>query len=117
VAGQSPRQARILQFWRALEPGEIRVCAPTTTSSQVYRPCRPRKGTRCRSPRSWRQSRQARRPGLAARRPNLINVAVSRAKQRLYVIGNHAAWSTQPHFDQLARTPREALETQAALVT
>jgi len=40
----------------------------------------------------------------AARRPNLINVAVSRAKQRLYVIGNHAAWSTQPHFDQLART-------------
>jgi hypothetical protein len=47
------------------------------------------------------------RPGArawAASRPNFINVAISRAKQRLYVIGNHAAWSTQPYYNRLART-------------
>ncbi|GAA2673909.1 MULTISPECIES: ATP-binding protein [Actinosynnema] len=43
----------------------------------------------------------------AAGRPNLLNVAVSRAKRRLYVIGDHAAWSRQRHFDVLAaRLPR-----------
>lgn len=47
------------------------------------------------------------RPGArawAAQKPNLLNVAVSRAKQRLYVIGNHGVWSGQPHFGLLART-------------
>jgi hypothetical protein len=47
------------------------------------------------------------RPGArswAAERPNLVNVAVSRAKQRLYVVGNHAAWSGLPSFDLLARS-------------
>ncbi len=45
------------------------------------------------------------RPGArtwAAQKPNLLNVAVSRAKQRLYVIGNHNAWASQPHFALLA---------------
>ncbi|WP_433259616.1 DEAD/DEAH box helicase (plasmid) [Streptosporangium sp. CA-135522] len=42
----------------------------------------------------------------AAQRPNLLNVAVSRAKRRLYVIGNHAQWSQQRHFDVLARDLR-----------
>lgn len=40
----------------------------------------------------------------AAQKPNLLNVAVSRAKQRLYVIGNHGVWAGQPHFALLART-------------
>jgi hypothetical protein len=38
----------------------------------------------------------------AAAKPNLLNVAVSRAKRRLYVIGNHDSWSTHQHFDTLA---------------
>ncbi|WP_157430873.1 DEAD/DEAH box helicase [Actinomadura macra] len=45
------------------------------------------------------------RPGAkswAAQKPNLVNVAVSRARRRLYVIGNHREWSRQRHFDVLA---------------
>ncbi|MEV6953039.1 DEAD/DEAH box helicase [Streptomyces sp. NPDC051183] len=38
----------------------------------------------------------------AASRPNLLNVAVSRAKRRLFVIGNLAAWRDQRHFTTLA---------------
>ncbi|MFC4049909.1 DEAD/DEAH box helicase [Actinomadura syzygii] len=45
------------------------------------------------------------RPGAkswAAQKPNLVNVAVSRARRRLYVIGNHREWSRHRHFDVLA---------------
>lgn len=38
----------------------------------------------------------------AASKPNLLNVTVSRAKRRLYVIGDRQAWGTQRHFDILA---------------
>ncbi|GAB2492038.1 hypothetical protein GCM10027063_35330 [Promicromonospora xylanilytica] len=38
----------------------------------------------------------------AATRPNLLNVAVSRAKHRLYVIGDREDWKGLPHFDVLA---------------
>lgn len=38
----------------------------------------------------------------AAQRPNLVNVAVSRAKRRLYVIGDRAAWSKLDYFAALA---------------
>jgi AAA domain len=35
--------------------------------------------------------------------PNMLNVAVTRARHRLYVIGNRPAWSAHRYFDQLAR--------------
>ncbi|HXP98622.1 MAG TPA: DEAD/DEAH box helicase, partial [Solirubrobacteraceae bacterium] len=47
----------------------------------------------------------SRRPGArawAAQKPNLLNVAVSRARRRLYVIGDREAWSRLEHFDVLA---------------
>ncbi|OAP28702.1 Viral (Superfamily 1) RNA helicase [Amycolatopsis sp. M39] len=38
----------------------------------------------------------------AAEKPNLLNVAVSRAKRRFYVIGNRERWKDLPHFTVLA---------------
>ena len=38
----------------------------------------------------------------AAQKPNLLNVAVSRAKSRLYVVGNRQAWRQRRHFSVLA---------------
>ncbi|MFE7503761.1 DEAD/DEAH box helicase [Promicromonospora sp. NPDC057488] len=38
----------------------------------------------------------------ASGRPNLLNVAVSRAEHRLYVIGNRDAWKDHPYFSTLA---------------
>jgi superfamily I DNA and/or RNA helicase len=38
----------------------------------------------------------------AAEKPNLLNVAVSRARRRLYVIGNHEVWSGHAYFGTLA---------------
>jgi hypothetical protein len=38
----------------------------------------------------------------AAERPNLLNVAVSRAKRRLYVVGDREAWMRQRYFNVLA---------------
>jgi superfamily I DNA and/or RNA helicase len=46
------------------------------------------------------------RPGartFATETPNLLNVAVTRAKRRLYVIGNRATWGSERYFDILAK--------------
>jgi hypothetical protein len=46
--------------------------------------------------------RDGARRWAAGERPNLINVAVSRAKRRLYVIGDRDRWSKQKHTATLA---------------
>jgi hypothetical protein len=46
-----------------------------------------------------------RKPGaraFATKSPNLLNVAVTRAKRRLYVIGNRDAWGREGYFTTLA---------------
>lgn len=40
----------------------------------------------------------------AAGTPNILNVAVSRAKQRIYVIGSHGAWSGVGHMGDVANS-------------
>ena len=39
----------------------------------------------------------------AASQPNLLNVALTRARARIYVIGDFDAWSRQPYFSRLAQ--------------
>ena len=38
-----------------------------------------------------------------AQSPNMLNVAITRAKERLYVIGNREVWSKHRYFDHLAK--------------
>lgn len=38
----------------------------------------------------------------AAQRPNMLNVAVSRTRRRLYVVGNHEHWSRLPYYSSLS---------------
>lgn len=59
------------------------------------------------------QSQQGAR-AWAAGTPNILNVAVSRAKQNLYVVGSHAAWSGIGHARELAHPsalPKKCLLT------
>ena len=34
--------------------------------------------------------------------PNILNVAITRAKNLLFVVGNHNIWSKKPHFQELS---------------
>lgn len=44
----------------------------------------------------------------ASDRPNILNVALTRARSRVHVIGSAADWGCQPYFDILARRMEEA---------
>ncbi|WP_064681654.1 DEAD/DEAH box helicase [Rhizobium bangladeshense] len=48
--------------------------------------------------------------GWAASKPNLLNVALTRAKRRFYIVGDRALWQTLPYFREAAN----ALETVQA---
>ncbi|MGH3830290.1 MAG: DEAD/DEAH box helicase [Pseudonocardiaceae bacterium] len=53
----------------------------------------------------------------AAESPNLLNVAVSRARRRLYVIGNRQNWQDHRYFDVLAAAlPNAAAAPEASTV-
>jgi superfamily I DNA and/or RNA helicase len=41
--------------------------------------------------------------GWAGKEPNIVNVAVSRAQQNLYVVGSYGAWSRTGFFREIAR--------------
>jgi AAA domain len=46
--------------------------------------------------------------------PNILNVAITRARRRLYVIGNRQTWGALPYFDYLAKSlPPPQLLTQS----
>lgn len=38
----------------------------------------------------------------AASRPNLLNVALTRAKRRFYIVGDRTLWRTLPYFREAA---------------
>ncbi|AIC25246.1 UvrD family helicase-like domain-containing protein [Rhizobium etli bv. mimosae str. IE4771] len=48
--------------------------------------------------------------GWAASKPNLLNVALTRAKRRFYIVGDRTLWQTLPYFREAAN----ALETVQA---
>lgn len=50
----------------------------------------------------------------AARKPNLLNVAVSRSKKRLYVIGDRDKWKLYSYFSTMAHYLPETQELTAA---
>lgn len=39
----------------------------------------------------------------ASRKPNLLNVAVTRGQSRFYIIGDYALWKNWPHFEIAAK--------------
>jgi hypothetical protein len=47
----------------------------------------------------------------AAEKPNLLNVAVSRAKRRLYVIGDRSNWQGLRYFHELAEVLPDRIDT------
>ena len=53
----------------------------------------------------------------AASKPNLLNVAVTRAQQRFYVIGNYADWTELPFFSELAQKAKHMPRTRIEYVS
>ena len=38
----------------------------------------------------------------ASNYPNILNVALTRAKHKIFVVGNYKLWASKPHFQVLA---------------
>ena len=72
-----------------------------------HHPHRPGAGSRRGVPRARGGPGQAGSQGVGFANPNLVNVAVSRAKRRLYVVGDETAWSSYPFFDVLSARLRD----------
>lgn len=57
--------------------------------------------------------------GFAGRSPNLVNVAVTRARKRLYVLGKRDHWTgrgdVHGYFGRMARSLDEHYEAMQAL--
>jgi superfamily I DNA and/or RNA helicase len=51
----------------------------------------------------------------AGAKPNLLNVAVTRAKRRLYVIGNRSAWEDARYFRYLLSLPEDVSHSSAPI--
>ena len=39
----------------------------------------------------------------AASKPNVLNVALTRAKRRIYIVGDHSFWGQFPYFEHMAK--------------
>jgi len=52
----------------------------------------------------------------AAETPNILNIAVSRARQNLYVVGSFGAWSGVGHARELARSMERVRVAQGETV-
>lgn len=51
----------------------------------------------------------------AASKPNLLNVAATRAQQRFYVIGNYMDWSSLPNFEAMHESQKRMKRTRLVL--
>jgi hypothetical protein len=47
----------------------------------------------------------------ASSKPNILNVAVTRAKRRFFIVGDKALWSKMPYFSEAAANPKLSSRT------
>lgn len=59
---------------------------------------------------------QARSRKWASQTPNLLNVAVTRARRRLIVIGDYSNWSQHPNFQELAQRGKPSPDSLLTVV-
>lgn len=134
----SPMGENLGEFTPALRPEDILVISPFKQASEKARALLASSGLAAGTPQEkgftvgtvhTAQGKEAKvvifvlgsdpaKPGArawASEKPNLLNVAVSRAKHRIFVIGQRSEWSNLPYFGDLAaavgQVPASDLET------
>ncbi len=114
-------------FRSGVRPPEIMLIAPFRSIARQLHAIARRHGIRLRGTIHVSQGKEARvvilvlggNPRVkgakewASEKPNLLNVAVSRAKHRLYIIGNREEWSQYPNFDKTAQLLEENVRKNA----